>query len=314
MLTGDYLDMASSWTRLAREQGRRAKLPGPFGGVQVILCGDFLQLPPVQVQGSRIERLYAFNAECWKSLGVVPVLLRQNFRQSEGAFVQHLLDLREGRVTDECCAFFAPCVGREVQDATQLVPHNDTAAAINARKLDGLPGPEYVHDARFTGDSRLYDRLRDRTIAEPRLVIKPGAPVIIIKNNRDLGVVNGTRGYVVSVSPGDVRVRLDDLRVVRLAEEKWEMKDADNPEKVLAAMHQYPLKLAWALTIHKSQGMTLDWVRCSLRGVFETGHAYVAISRVRRVGGLSLDDHIAPQHFMASEAAVRFYRDAFGAA
>lgn len=314
MLTGDYLDMASGWVRFARERSGHAKGRPPFGGVQVILCGDFLQLPPVQMPNSRIARLHAFEAECWKDMGIAPVLLRDNFRQSEGEFVRHLLDLREGRVTDAGRAFFAPCVGRQLRDATQLVPHNATAASINARRLAGLPGQAFQHNATFSGDPRWYDALKDRTIAEPTLVLKRGAPVILLKNNRELGIVNGMRGRVSSVISGEVRVRLAGRRVVRLGIEKWEMKDADDPNKVLATMHQYPVKLAWALTIHKSQGMTLDRVDCSLDGVFETGHAYVAISRVRRVGGLALDNYLGPRQVRASDAAVRFYRDAFGAA
>lgn len=310
MLTGDYLDMAEGWVRVARERGRRRKDARPFGGVQVVLCGDFLQLPPVQMRSAKIARLHAFEAECWPALGVGSALLRDNFRQGDGEFVRHLLDLREGRVTDEARDFFRPCVHRQLRDATQLVPHNATAARINADNLAKLPGRAQQFDAVLSGDPRFYEPLKERTIAEPTLVLKRGAPVILLKNDRELGIANGMRGRVAEAGPGVLRVRLSARRVVSLTPAKWEMRDADDPNKVLATMHQYPAKLAWALTIHKSQGMTLDRVRCSLDGVFETGHAYVALSRVRRVGGLALDDYITPRQFLASDAAVRFYRGA----
>ena len=359
MLTGDYLDMAAFWLWVARNQpsgGWKTEVPRgspvPFDGVQVVLCGDFLQLPPVQGRGLRAERLHAFEAGCWPRIGVRTVVLRENFRQRDADFVGHLLALREGGVSAETRDFFDACVGRRFEaPAIWLVPHNDTARRINEDELARLPGGTTEFRAQFSGEDRWQEALRQHCIAEDLLRLKPGAPVIFLKNDREMGVVNGMAGRVVEVvvperpaadpsggeEPDDgggkagddepdeyddygdyaegedgeprvvVRVERPDGVVVSVVPAGWDFRDSDG--EVLARMRQYPVKLAWALTIHKSQGMTLDRVRCDLRGVFEAGHAYVALSRARTAAGLSLDGPLNPALIVASEEALRFYRE-----
>lgn len=307
MLTGDYIDMMNSWVAYIRGIPHR-KGATPFSRVQLILCGDFLQLPPVQTQHhAPAERLMAFDAKCWDLLRVRPFLLRENFRQADQEFTSHLLDLREGAVSAATQDFFAPCVRQELDEPTRLVPHNSTAQQINLGKLAELPGAPVEFRAQFSGNEKLWGRLRD-CIAEEHLVLKAGAPVIFVKNEPELGIVNGMRGRVVEVDDVDEVVyvtRDTDGMEVALSRSQWDA--CDEKGKVLASMRQFPVKLAWALTIHKSQGMTLDRVRCDLRRVFETGHAYVALSRARSVAGLSLDGPLVPEQFRASRAALEFY-------
>ena len=306
MLTGDYLDMAAWWLANVR-QVERARTPTRFGSLQLVLVGDFLQLPPVQKDDNRADRLYAFQAECWPHLDIHSVMLQENFRQRDGAFTERLLELREGRVTSAARDLFAPCVGRKLDDPVRLVPHNTTAQRINLQQLNQMPGTLYSSKAIFSGHSAWIESLRKNCIAEEDLQIKPGAPIIFLKNDREMGIVNGMSGKVLAVKTGEVTAQRPDGTVISVNKHTWELCDAN--EKVVASMKQYPLKLAWALTIHKSQGMTLDKVRCEVDHVFETGHAYVALSRAKTLEGLSLRDPVSEGQFLACPEAMEFYGD-----
>ncbi len=311
MLTGDYMDMTAWWLAHVR-QVERARAPTRFGGLQLVLVGDFLQLPPVQKDDNLANRLYAFQAECWPHLDIHPVVLRENFRQQDAAFTEQLLELREGRVTPAARDLFAPCVGRNLDDPVRLVPHNATAQRINLQQLDRMPGTLYSSKADFSGHQAWIESLRKNCIAEEDLQLKPGAPIIFLKNDKELGIVNGMSDKVIAVKTGEVTARRSDGVVISVTKHTWELCDAN--EKVVASMKQYPLKLAWALTIHKSQGMTLDKVRCEVDHVFETGHAYVALSRVKTLDGLSLRDPVAENQFLACSEAMDFYRNLEGMA
>ena len=310
MLTGDYIDMMNSWVGYIRGVPHRAGAT-PFSRVQLILCGDFLQLPPVQTgHEDPAENLYAFDAKCWDDLKVRPFLLRENFRQADREFTYHLLEMREGRVSQETRDFFAPCVGRPLDEPTRLVPHNETAQKINLGKLAQLPGAPVEFEAEFTGNAKLYPVLQKHCIAEERLVLKPGAPVIFIKNEPEIGIVNGMRGRVLEVDDVEDVIyakRDSDGMEIVLSRSQWD--SCNEQGKVLASMRQFPVKLAWALTIHKSQGMTLDNVKCDLERVFECGHAYVALSRARTVAGLALEGPVRTEQFRASDDAMMFYED-----
>lgn len=308
MLTGDYVDMVDWWLAEVRQR-RRERNVTPFGGIQVILCGDFLQLPPVQMSGERkAERLFAFEAACWEAANVRPFLLQQNFRQADGAFVGHLLRLRRGEVPNDTRDFFRPCVGRVLDKPTWLMARNDDAQRHNLAELAELPGHAMRFQATFTGTEPGQAALRKNCIAEPVLHLKPGAPVILLQNNAKLGTVNGMRATVECASAKEERVDviLANGQPVALGLGEWEHRDAAGT--LLATMKQYPVKLAWALTIHKSQGLTLDRVWCDLAQVFEAGHAYVALSRVRTVGGLALARPLVGAHIRAHAKAIEFYQ------
>lgn len=307
MLTGDYVDMMHAWLAYVRQR-RQEREESPFGGVQLILCGDFLQLPPVQVpHGPPITHLYAFEAACWQAAGIQPFLLRQNFRQADAAFGAHLLLLRQGEVGKDTRAFFQPCVHRRLDDPTWLTARNDAAQDRNLAALADLPGRALGFTATFTGAPAWQEALQKYCIAEPTLRLKPGAPVILLKNDADLGIVNGMRGVIEhATAKGEtIGVRLGSGRSVDVPRARWEYHDAAGV--VLASMRQFPMKLAWALTIHKAQGLTLDRVWCDLSQVFEAGHAYVALSRVRTVEGLGLAYPLMGAHIRAAQRAAEFY-------
>lgn len=307
MLTGDYLEMMSRWLGYARQK-RRGQPMTPFGGVQVIFCGDFLQLPPVQTRtGRQATHLYAFEHPVWPEAAITPFVLRENFRQADADFVQHLLAIREGAVPQPARDFFKPCVGRPLDQPTWLLSRNDRAQARNHSELKRMTGKTLTYAAELRGHDKWQDALRKNCIAEEHLRLKRGAPVIFLKNNADLGYVNGMRGVVHQVTPTLVQIRKPNGAVVPLERARWELKDAH--AKLLASLTQYPVKLAFALTVHKAQGLTLDCVRCDLSDVFEAGHAYVALSRARTVEGLALAHPLVAGQIRVSAVAARFYQE-----
>lgn len=311
MLTGDYVDMMHWWLNIVRD---RPNSEAPFGGYQVVFVGDFLQLPPVIKDSSKVDRKYAFDAAAWDLAAVETVYLTEPFRQDDPDFFRHLCRVRRGACPEDTLEYFRPCAGRRRDSATKLVTTNAKAYDINSARLDALPGEAWVREATLEGNPKWFDNLRTNCIAEAVLELKPGAPVIFLKNNRNLGYANGmrgvVRGFVVIDGEDGVIVEAHGRGVKRevvVPREKWEIKDAD--DRVLASLQQFPLKLGWAITTHKSQGMTLDDVEVDLARTFERGQAYVALSRARSVDRLALTIPLNASNVRASKRCVEFYRE-----
>ncbi len=308
MLSGDFIDMLDWWLNMVRdhEPGRFQ----PFGGYQMIFVGDFLQLPPVIRDSDKVEKRYAFEADAWKNGGIVEVYLNESHRQADPDLYRHLCLIRRGIVTEETVDFFRQAHDRPLVEPTGLYGTNQEAAAVNARNLKKINAELHEFEAQMAGNQKWYNALIDNCIAEYILALKVGAPVIFVKNKWG-GYVNGERGVVTEVGGDYVIVRKDggpeDGREVTVERAPWEMKDAK--DRVLASLTQFPLKLAWALTIHKSQGMSLDRVRVDLAGCFERGQAYVALSRARSIEGLSLSVLPNEGSVRASNRVVTYYRD-----
>ncbi len=303
MLTGDYLDMMDYWLRTVRENRK------PFGGVQMILCGDFLQLPPVQIPGEGAFNVFAYESDIWEPAALRLCYLTEIFRQDDEEFLMHLLAIRRGQVTPETIKFFDACVNRRLdEEPTRLYAVNSLVSDINGGKLSQLPGRMHVFEADYIGQPKYYPTLRKGCIAEDTLLVKEGAPVIFIKNNPLKGYVNGTRGVIKKIEHPFITVEKLNGTEVSIEPAAWEIQGSNG--KVLAAMIQYPVKLAWALTIHKSQGMTLDYLHCDLGSCFENGHAYVALSRARNIEGLSLAQGLEPSYVKTNKKAVEFYQEA----
>ncbi len=309
MLTGDYLDMVDWWLNLVSDHA-----PGqtkPFGGFQIILVGDMLQLPPVIRDPGEVAKKYAFQSDAWRGADIEPVYLTECFRTEDPDLFKHLNRIRRGVVNDETMEYFRPCVGRQLTDPTRLYPTNQQAFDYNTERLDALPGEPVMFEASFDGNSKWWPAMQDNCIAEEVLSLKVGAPVLFLKNNRALGYVNGMRGTVIAFHDDDaVEVEVTDQTGagrIMVRTETWEMKDAN--ERLLASMTQFPLKLAWAVTVHKSQGMSLDLVECDLSRCFERGQAYVALSRARRHDGLSLSVPLRRSNVRASKQCVDYYAE-----
>lgn len=264
----------------------------PFGGIQMLFIGDFLQLPPVSRRGDPVG--FAFACEEWEQAEVGVHELSTVVRQKEASFAKVLNKVRRGLVDDEVREVLLSRVGAQDPDPSvkpvRLQSTNEAADRINAAELHRLPDDLLCSAAQDSGDPRHVERLRRDCIAPEHLELKIGAQVMLLKNlDPGLGLVNGSLGVLESfdgVLDGE-----KNLPVVRfkngsfpIGTAVWELKAG---REVLARREQFPLRLAWAITIHKSQGMTLDKLEANLSGAFAPpGMHYVAMSRARTLDGL----------------------------
>jgi len=306
MLSGPYIDMMDYYLRSMRHTDV------PFGGYQMVFSGDFCQLPPIFRDGD--EKLYAFQSGSWQRAGVVINELTHSFRQEEQDFVNILNRVRMGECDDEVKGFFSECVGRDLDHPTKLFPTNQESFRYNMRQLNELEGKELTFDATFFGqDKYKIEQIKKNCIAETELIVKIGAPVIIINNNRNEGYVNGSRGILQQIDDGGAYVKLLDNTIVYARKYEWELLgpelDENGDHEILASMNQYPIKLAYSITMHKSQGMTLDYLSLDLSRCFASGQAYVALSRVRTKEGLSLDKPINPRQIFVDPVLVDFHKN-----
>lgn len=280
----DYrLDLIDEITRKVRNND------APFGGLQIILCGDFFQLPPVNRTGER-EGGFVVSSEVWQSLNPVICYLDEQHRQVDTEFLDILNAMRAGDVRRGHVERLLGQQDAELgygNEVTELHTTNVNVDAINARKLDELSAVPHIFTMETTGKANYVDTLKRSCLAVEQLVLKPGALVMCIKNSPDKKYVNGSLGFVKDFEDetGYPIIELRDGRVITLEPTTWELRDGDTKR---AALVQIPLRLAWAITVHKSQGMTLDAARIDLRRAFVEGMGYVALSRVRSLGTLSL--------------------------
>jgi ATP-dependent DNA helicase PIF1 len=286
--------------------------PRPFGGIQMLFIGDFLQLPPVSRRGDEVG--FAFNSPLWKSAGVEVHELTTIVRQKEESFASVLNKVRKGIVDDEVRDTLLSRVKVKDPDPTikpvRLQSTNEAADRINQHELYALPGEACRSHADDWGDGSALDRLKRDCIAPEVLDLKIGAQVMLLKNlDLELGLVNGSLGVLESFDG-----KLDgesNLPVVAfkngsfpIATAAWEIKVG---REVVARRIQFPLRMAWAITIHKSQGMTLDKLEADLSGGFAPpGMFYVAMSRARTLEGLFLTG-LDVSKIRAHPDALEFY-------
>lgn len=281
MLAGDTLAMADRVMREVRQDER------PFGGVQVVLVGDFFQLPPVI---SRTERgnAFAFAAPAWKQANFLVCYLSEQHRQDDGLFLDLLSSIRQGVFLEEHRELLRTRYSREPRGTvTQLYSKNADVDAINDRELAALAGNQKAFVMASKGPARLVEALAKNCLSPETLVLKEEARVMFTKNDPARRYVNGTLGVVIGFDSDTGAPVVETRAGDRVAAEpvEWALMDGD---KALARIVQVPLRLAWAMTIHKSQGMSLDAAHMDLADAFEYGQGYVALSRVRSLQGLSI--------------------------
>ena len=280
----DYrLDMIDAICRQIR------KIDKPFGGLQIVMCGDFFQLPPVNRQGSR-EGGFVVRSRAWDELDPVICYLQEQHRQDDETFLEILNALRAGDVRRHHAEALLERVDSELpshHDVTELHTVNVDVDSMNAQKLASLQGTEHRYRVTTSGSDNYVDALKRSCLAVEELVLKKGALVMFLKNNSEQRYVNGSIGTVVGFESGTDYpiVQLMDNREIVVEPDTWELRDGDVKRASLA---QIPLRLAWAITVHKSQGMTLDAAKIDLRRAFVEGMGYVALSRVRSLQTLSL--------------------------
>lgn len=278
----DYrLDMVDMVARKVRDDDR------PFGGLQVVLCGDFFQLPPINRTDSR-EGGFVVGADVWSRLELVMCYLSEQHRQDDQQLLDILSAMRRGDIRRRHAEVLLARVDRELSgDVTELHTVNVDVDRINTERLEQLDGETYSYDALTTGKDNYVASLKRSCIALERLLLRPGALVMAVKNSPEKKYVNGSIGTVIGFEAATDYpvVEFQNGRTVTMKPETWELRDGD---KKRAGLTQIPLRLAWAITVHKSQGMTLDAARIDLRKAFVEGMGYVALSRVRSLDGLSL--------------------------
>uniref|UniRef100_A0A182J2D1 ATP-dependent DNA helicase PIF1 n=1 Tax=Anopheles atroparvus TaxID=41427 RepID=A0A182J2D1_ANOAO len=315
MVDADFFEKIEAVARYIRKNDK------PFGGIQLILCGDFFQLPPIERQdyrpkggqysqdndvGPRVR--FCFESQVWGECIQASYELTIVHRQKDQEFVGILNSIRIGRVTDEITERLRKTASQRIETegilATQLCSHTSEVDAINRAKLEALQTEAKTYDAK---DSDPYSAKQlDQAVQAPaKLTLKIGAQVMLLKNyNIAEGLVNGARGVILNFVQGLPLVKFK-RRELLVRSEKWSVKTASG---MVLTRTQLPLKLAWAFSIHKSQGLTLDCVELSLAKVFEAGQAYVALSRAQSLDSIRVLDFDLKQVW-ANPKVLEYYRN-----
>jgi ATP-dependent exoDNAse (exonuclease V) alpha subunit len=281
MLHGYRLDMINRVAKLLRNSS------APFGGLQVILVGDLFQLPPVSRGTSQFD--FAYLSEAWQESNLkICYLTGQHRQQGSDSLLAFLEAMRRGELDDSHETLLRERLQQTPDEATvitRLYSHNVDVEAINQRHLKALDGTSRTFERHTKGGKAKVEQLSKGLLAPEILELKVGAEVMFVANNFQEGFVNGSRGRVVGFKDDMPLVQLLNGRELKVEPHSWSLNEDG---QVRAEVTQLPLRLAWAITIHKSQGMSLDAAEIDLSRAFTPGMGYVALSRVRGLSGLYL--------------------------
>lgn len=296
MLHASRLDMINTLFKKFRHSDK------PFAGVQIVFCGDFFQLPPVVKKYGREEMVdeskeFAYHSQAWQELNPVICYLEENYRQEDERLTKILNDIRFERNTEEIFKNLninsfvkEKVVKKKVEKETlKLYTHNIDVDSINEEKYNLLDInlKEFSYQMSNNGKKNFVEILKQNCLAPEILNLKKGAKVIFIKNDKNREFQNGTLAEVIDFDVSNMPiVKTFDGKRICVGEDCWQYTNEDG--KVLAEISQLPLRYAWAITVHKSQGMTLDEAEIDLSKAFGTGMGYVALSRVRKFENVKL--------------------------
>ena len=298
MISGSALMIAEALTQRARE----SKLP--WGGMRVIVVGDFAQLPPVTQTSTRD---WCFLNETWERSGFQNCLLSHNQRVQDDEFLDILNDVRHGRVSERVRDFLNDKMREHDQEhpGTRLFPRRLQSEKFNQSKLDEIREEPVTIDSIYFGSEKHIEAMMKNAPVPVKLVLKVGCRVLFLQNDPQKRWVNGTRGTVTDIQPDKIMVKKQGGREVQVDKSSFSIQDAEG--NVMASVIQYPLTLGYATTIHKSQGATLEDLWCDLSSLWEPGHAYVALSRLRSANGLHLLGW-NPRSIIVDPQVIQFYK------
>jgi ATP-dependent exoDNAse (exonuclease V) alpha subunit len=254
-----------------------------FGGMQVICSGDLFQLPPINKSG--VEK-FVVESKAWKNMDMKVCYLEEQHWHKDKDLFNLLNYIRSNNVEESKKILMNRAQQSTPEVLTKLYTHNIDVDAVNDVELGKINGKEFVYHMTATGKYEVVSALKKSCLAPERLVLKIGARVMFLKNNFEIGYVNGTQGYVVDFdSEGLPIIKTICGKVITAKLASWTV---DDDGKIVARVNQLPLRLAWAITVHKSQGMNLDSAEIDLSKCFVEGMGYVALSRLRSLSGLKL--------------------------
>lgn len=282
MLHATRLDMVDLIARTIRRDER------PFGGMQVVFCGDFFQLPPV-TRSKEIEiKDFAFHAKVWKKMNPVVCYLTTEYRHTGDNLSLVLRGMRSGILEDGHKQDLLTATQKSVAHIphTKLFTHNEDVDRINNAEYKNISDEEKTFEMTTKGKANLVDSLIQSCLAPEILKLKVGTRVMFVKNDPGKSYNNGTIGVVVKFTNlGFPVVKTISGKEITATEDAWRIEEDG---KIKAEIKQIPLRYAWAITVHKSQGMTLDAAQIDLSKTFTFGMGYVALSRVRTIEGVEL--------------------------
>ncbi len=322
MVRADMLDNIDFFLRMNGKHPDR-----PFGGIQMVFFGDLFQLPPVvstpeeqQIFRTIYQSPYFFSADVFKELSLQTITLNTIYRQTDKHFIKLLDYIRSAQVDEEVLETLNERYEKDATDDNEaqfitLATRNQTVDDLNRKYLNALTTPTLTFVGNTSGE--FNEKLCP---ADLILQLKEGAQVMFVKNDKDKKYVNGTLGTVVELDENKIQVWVQDAdgrgRTVEVEKTSWEtIRYVINEKGELAAettgsFKQYPLKLAWAMTIHKSQGKTFDHIIIDLAGgAFEHGQTYVALSRCRTLQGIKLKNKLLPRDIILDPRVVDFFEN-----
>lgn len=263
-----------------------------FGGIQVIAAGDFFQLPPVGKNDEKNRDKFCFMSNAWVEAKFRVCYLTEQHRQDDSALNDILNAIRAQSIQAQHIQALQATKKQDIGDTyTRLYTHNMDVDSLNFKHLNEISGKEHQFVAVTDGNEKLIETLKSSVRAPDELTLKKHAKVMFVKNNFDMGYINGSLGEVIGFEEDDElgilpKVKLNDGTTLLVEPETWSVDN--DAGKTIASLQQVPLRLAWAITIHKSQGMTLEAAEINLTHTFEKGQGYVALSRLKSIDGLRL--------------------------
>lgn len=300
MLSGETIRAAEIIARRVRDSEL------PWGGLRVVAVGDFAQLPPVERAGNS-ARGWAFLDPTWVWSGFETCFLRTQTRCLDSEYMRILSQVRAGNVSVDVKDYLnaKTVIAPDSFDGTRLFPRRDETQKFNLKKLSALPGSAHCFATIYSGETRALESLKKYAPIAESITLKEGALVMLRQNDPQQRWVNGSQGIIEKIQPHRLQITLLNGRRIEIEKSTFSLLDAEGD--VVAAAINFPVSLAWASTIHKSQGSTLEKMSVNLSQLWEPGQAYVALSRLTRGADLMIEKW-ETRSIRVDPAVVDFYR------